>query len=88
MVGILLSGLKPQHFCACLKPGPTFPSEYVVVFVFNDLCERMVVRSVHIGCIVDHHRFKNFLFITIKLIFAASWLSTQNKESTAKIGSL
>ena len=31
-VRIPLTGLIPPHFCACLKPGPGFPTSYVVVF--------------------------------------------------------
>lgn len=32
-VGVLLTGLIPQHFRACPKPGPRFPTGYVVVFL-------------------------------------------------------
>jgi len=32
------SGLTPPHFCACPKPGPGFPTSYVMVFfMFNYL---------------------------------------------------
>jgi len=30
-VGVLLTGLIPQHLCACPKPGPPFSTGYVVV---------------------------------------------------------
>jgi hypothetical protein len=30
--GISLTGLTPPHFCACPKPGPGFPTSYVVFF--------------------------------------------------------
>jgi hypothetical protein len=29
---IPLTGLTPPHFCACPKPGPEFPTSYVVGF--------------------------------------------------------
>ena len=32
-VGILLTGLIPPHVWACPKPGPVFPTFYVVVFI-------------------------------------------------------
>jgi hypothetical protein len=36
-VEITLTSLIPPHFCACLKPGPGFPTSYVVVFfVFSE----------------------------------------------------
>jgi hypothetical protein len=31
--GILLTGLTPQHFCACPEPGPGFPTSYVMFFL-------------------------------------------------------
>ena len=31
--GILLTGLTPQHFCACPKPEPGFPTSYVMFFL-------------------------------------------------------
>jgi hypothetical protein len=38
MVGIPLFCLTLPHFCACPKPGPGFPTSYVMVFfVFNKL---------------------------------------------------
>ena len=37
-VGILLTGLTLSQFCACPKPGPGFPTSYIMVFfVFNEL---------------------------------------------------
>ena len=37
-VEIRLDGSTLPHFCACPKPGPGFPTSYVVVFVvLNDL---------------------------------------------------
>jgi len=29
---ITVTGLTPPHFCACPRPGPGFPTTYVVVF--------------------------------------------------------
>jgi hypothetical protein len=52
-VVIPLTGLTSSHFCACPKPGPRFPSSYVVVFfLFNGL--RWVV-IIDVDWIVDHH---------------------------------
>jgi hypothetical protein len=31
MVWIPLTGFSPPHFCSCPKPGPGFPTSYVVV---------------------------------------------------------
>ena len=43
-VGIQLTGLTPPHFCACSKPGPWFPTSYVVVFfVFSELRWEVIV---------------------------------------------
>ena len=43
------------HFCFCLKPGPGFPSIYVVIFyIFNDLRWEVIVHFVDIVRIVDH----------------------------------
>ena len=37
MDGIPLTGLSPLHFCACLKPGPRYPTSYIkVIFIFNE----------------------------------------------------
>jgi hypothetical protein len=30
--GIPLTSLAPPHFCDCPKPGPIFPTSYVVIF--------------------------------------------------------
>jgi hypothetical protein len=30
-----LNGFNPSTFCACLKPGPGFPTSYIV-FVFSE----------------------------------------------------
>ena len=32
-IWIPLTALTPPHFYACLKPGPGFPTSYVVVFL-------------------------------------------------------
>ena len=34
-VGIPLTGLTPSYLCAFPKPGPRFPTPYVLVFVFG-----------------------------------------------------
>ena len=54
-------GLTPPHLCVCPKPGPGFPTSYVVGFfcVFSEWKWEVIV---HIGGIVDHHCL-NFLFI-------------------------
>ena len=36
-VGILLTGLTSAHFCVCPKPGPGFPTSYVVVFLCSKI---------------------------------------------------
>ena len=53
MVGIPLTSLTLQHFCACSG----------LFFVFDGLSWDVVVCFVNICGIVDHHCF-NFLFIT------------------------
>jgi hypothetical protein len=46
-VGILLTCLIPPHLCVCLKPGPWFPTSYVVVFfVFSELRWDVILRFV------------------------------------------
>jgi len=48
--------LTPQHFCACPKFAPGFPTPFVSwSFVFNDLRRAVVVCFVDIGVIVDRH---------------------------------
>jgi hypothetical protein len=37
-VVIPLSCLTQPHFCACLKPGPTFPMSYIYV-VAKEICK-------------------------------------------------
>ena len=60
---IPLAGLTLPHACAFPKPGPGFPTSYVVVFfVFIELKWEVVVRFVDIGGIIDHH-YLHFLFI-------------------------
>ena len=59
-VGIPLTGIILPHFCACPKPGPGFPTLYVVQLV--QLRWEMIVRFVDIGGIDYHHCLK-FLFI-------------------------
>jgi hypothetical protein len=49
---------------ACPKPGPGFPTSYVVFFMFNELRE-VIVRFVNNGEIVDHHCL-NFLSVMVK----------------------
>ena len=63
MVGIALNGLTLPHFCACPKPGPWFPTSYVVFFVFSEWRWEVNVCFLDIGWIVDHHCLY-FLFIT------------------------
>jgi len=60
------TSLTLPHFCACHKPGPGFPTSYVVVFyVFNEMRRGVVVCFVNIGGIVDHHSL-NVLFKTLR----------------------
>jgi hypothetical protein len=48
------------HLCACPKPGPGFPTSYVMVFcMFNESRRDVIVRFVDIG---DHHCLR-FVFI-------------------------
>ena len=54
-VEIPLNGLNLPHFCACPKPGPRHHMSLK--------CE-VIVRSVDIDRIVDHH-CRNFLFIIV-----------------------
>jgi hypothetical protein len=42
------------HICAFSKPGPRFPTSYVVVFS-NNLRWQVNVRFFEIGGIVDYH---------------------------------
>ena len=52
---IPLTGLTLPHLCACPKPGPGFPTSYVMVFfMFNELKCEVIVHLVDIGGIVDH----------------------------------
>ena len=54
-VWIPLTGLTTQHFDACPKPGPGFPTSYIVVsFVFSELSLEVIVRFVDIGEIFNH----------------------------------
>ena len=67
-VEIPLTCLTQPHFCVCpkLKPGPGFPTSYVVIFfVFNCLSRDVIVCFVDIGGIVDQYCLK-FLFIMQK----------------------
>jgi hypothetical protein len=43
-----VTGLILPHFCACPKPGPGFPTSYVMFyfFIFNDLRSEMIVRDI------------------------------------------
>ena len=66
-VGIPLTGLTPPHFYACPKPGPEFPTSYVVVFLCS-VSSEVILRFVDIGEIDDHHCL-NFLFIIVKFFF-------------------
>ena len=54
-----LTGLTPLLFCACPKPGPGFPTPYVVVFVFGGfrLRREMIVCFVDIGGSLKKHFF-------------------------------
>ena len=50
---IPLSGLIPSQVCVCPKPGPEFPTSYVLVFVmFDQLKWEIIVGFVDIGEIV------------------------------------
>jgi hypothetical protein len=65
--GIPLTGLTHPYLYACPKPGPGFPTSYVVFF----LCSASSVKMrgdfslVDIGGIDYHHRL-NFLFIIVR----------------------
>ena len=51
-------GFNSAIFSACPKPGPWFPTPYVMLFfppVFNDFNGEVVFHFVDIGGIVDHH---------------------------------
>jgi hypothetical protein len=53
-----LTGLTPPYVCACPKPGPGFPTSYVVVFwgvQWVQLRWEVIVRFIDIGGIDDHH---------------------------------
>ena len=63
---IPLTGLILPLFPACPKPGPGFPTSYVVFFMFNELRE-VIVRFVNNGEIVDHHSL-NFLSVMVKIL--------------------
>jgi len=55
---------KCRYFCGCPKPGPIFPTSYVVIFfMFNGLRWNVVVCFVDINEIVDHQCL-NFLFLS------------------------
>ena len=61
-----INRFNPTFFSACHKPGPDFPTSYVVVFfMICELRREVVVHFVDIGGIVDH-RCLNFLFINFK----------------------
>ena len=56
--GIPLTCLTLPHFCACPKPGPGFPTSYVMVFfVLSELRWEAIVCVVDIGGIGDHRCF-------------------------------
>ena len=62
--GIPLTGLTPPHFCACPKPGPGFPTTYVVglfffVFFLNEVFFRFV--DIGINCL-------NVVFIILQVL--------------------
>jgi hypothetical protein len=61
---IPLTGLTLPLFPACPKPGPGFPTSYVVFFMFNELRE-VIVLFFNNGEIVDHHCL-NFLSVMVK----------------------
>lgn len=49
-VGIPLIGKTPPHFCPFPKPGPGFPTSYVVIFfIFNELRWEVIVHFIDIG---------------------------------------
>ena len=70
-VEITSCGLTPPHLCACLNPGPGFPTLCVMVFcVFSDLRWDAFVQFVDIGRFPDHHCLKFHLkFHFIKVIW-------------------
>ena len=55
---IPLTGLTTPRVCACPKPGPGFPTSYIVVlYMFSNLRWKVFVHFVHIGGIVVHQCF-------------------------------
>jgi hypothetical protein len=47
---ILLTSLSPPHCCVCSKPGPGFPTPYVLVFfVFSGLKWEVIAHFVDVG---------------------------------------
>jgi hypothetical protein len=64
MFSSIRTGLTPPTFCACLESGIEIPNSYdVVVFMFNELRNNVVVRFVHIGGIVDIHRLYILIYL-------------------------
>jgi hypothetical protein len=57
-----VTGLTPPHFYVCSKPGPGYPTPYVMFFfVFCYLRRQVVVGFVNIGGIVDPHCVYSFI---------------------------
>ena len=64
-VGIPLTCLTSTYLCVCPKPGPWFPTSYVVlVLIFNEVTYEAIVRYVDIVGNADHYCL-NFLLIII-----------------------
>jgi len=59
---LTLTGSTLKNLCACLMPGPKFPSAYVIVY----FCAHFVV----IGGLVEHHCL-NILCIILENLTAS-----------------
>ena len=67
MLFIPLMGLTLRHYRARLKPGPGFPTSYVVLcFVFRELRWEVIVCFVAIDGFYVHYIFFHNLFLTLK----------------------
>jgi len=72
---IPLTGLNRSHFCVCPKPGPRFPTSYVVAFFcFHDMRWEVIVCFVDIG---GHHCINLFFINRIQLpVYICYYIST------------
>jgi hypothetical protein len=73
------------YFCACPKPGPGYPTSYVMVFLmFIELRWEVIVCFVDIVGIVDLHCFyysKKFnIIITKYILFCFCWYNKLSKS--------